>query len=268
MLAPIAPSVPVQPLLASAATPGSGAPVDAPAEFRARRPWLMGMALSLVPAVFTGMGFGLAAANGLDERAQTLGAAAGATLSALVGLLVMWRSRPSTIQFGFRSPRDLAKTWWLAPALVVPFVVLAATGVTVSGALVPGLVWLSLAAGLNEEIWFRGLVLAVFRPAGPRYAVVASSGLFGLLHLTNLLGGKSLGYAVLQLLFAVLFGVVVALLVVHTRSLWPAIGIHAAYDIAAYLGGDVLNTAAVVGLSVQCAILAGYAVVLWRRLPR
>lgn len=98
--------------------------------------------------------------------------------------------------------------------------------------------------------------------------MVASSGLFGLLHLTNLLGGKSLGYAVLQLLFAVLFGVVVALLVVHTRSLWPAIGIHAAYDIAAYLGGDVLNTAAVVGLSVQCAILAGYAVVLWRRLPR
>ena len=299
MLAPIAPSAPVQPLLASAATPGSGAPVDAPAEFRARRPWLVGRALSLVPAVFPGMGFGLAAANGLDERAQTLGAAAGATFSALVGLLVMWRSRPSTIQFGFRSPRDLAKTWWLAPALVVPFVVLAATGVTVSGALVPGLVWLSLAAGLNEEVWFRGLVLAVFRPAGPRYAVVASSGLFGLLHLTNLLGGKSLGYAVLQLLFAVLFGVVVALLVGGCGSATPSkfptallkgtVTIDGApvelatramqyssrpgEHVLDLFGGSgsafvVLNTAAVVGLSVQCAILAGYAVVLWRRLPR
>ncbi len=238
------------------------------AVLKPRRPWPTGVLLSLVPAVGTSLGFGAAAASGADERVQYLGGAAGATVSALVGLVVMWRARPNLAQFGFRAPRDLRGVLWLLPALLVPVVVLAATGVGVGGALVPGFAWLALAAGFNEEIWFRGIVLAAFRHLGARYAVLATSVLFGVLHLVNLLGGKSPLYAVLQLLFAALFGVVFALLTVHTRSLWPAIAIHALYDFTAYLGGDVLTTPALVGLAVQCAILAGYAVHLWRRLPR
>lgn len=147
-------------------------------------------------------------------------------------------------------------------------IVFAATGYGVDGALVPGFAWLAIAAGFNEEIWYRGLVLSLFRSRGTRPAIVVSSILFGVLHLVNLAGGKSVLYAVLQLGFAALFGFVCAELYAVTGSLWPAILWHLTYDFTAYIGGDALTSAALVGLVLQVALLGAYAGWLWRRLPR
>lgn len=233
-----------------------------------RHPWLTGIGLALVPVVLTAVGIAVGQVISAGTNAATLLAAAVVTVSAALGLALMVRLRPRLADFGWRRPQGVKAVAWFVPAALIPVIVLLATGVSVHVSLVPALVWLSVVVGVNEEVWFRGLLLALFRPAGARRAVVATAVLFGVLHLANLAGGATAGYAVLQLAFAALFGFVAAELAVLTDSLWPTILWHALYDLTSYLGGDALDARALVGLAVQVVVLGGYAAWLWRKLPR
>lgn len=127
---------------------------------------------------------------------------------------------------------------------------------------------LAIAVGVNEEVWFRGIALAVLRPHGARVAIVGTSLLFGILHLANLLAGESLAVAGLQLAFALLFGVVAAELAVRTGSLWPAIVWHAAWDFLNFAGGNSTSPLALSGIGVCCVLLLVYALMLWRGIGR
>jgi uncharacterized protein len=74
---------------------------------------------------------------------------------------------------------------------------------------------------LVEELIFRGFLLQRWSVKwGLRWGVIASSVLFGMLHLNNPLG-------------LTLFGLVMGLLYVRTRSLWVPIGCHALNNLAA-----------------------------------
>lgn len=80
---------------------------------------------------------------------------------------------------------------------------------------------LSLAAGLGEELLFRGLVLVVLAAAfGPVPALVGSSLLFGALHWITPL------YAA----YATLFGLYLGALFFFTDSLVVPVLVHAIYD--------------------------------------
>jgi membrane protease YdiL (CAAX protease family) len=218
--------------------------------------------------VFTAAGSAVAQVRGLGDLASYLTIAFAVSVSALIGLLIMWRTRPSLADFGLRRPRNAAGAlWWLPPVAVVVLVLLA-SGVTVPLAVVPGIVCLVVAVGLNEELFFRGIVFKALRRYGTGRAVLFSALIFGVMHLANVASGKTAGYLVLQVLFSMLFGIVTAELVAVTGSLWPGIVFHAAYDAVAYLGGDSNSTAAFASLAVQVAVLGAYALWLWRRLPR
>lgn len=232
-----------------------------------RASWLAAIGMGLVPVALTAVGFGAAQAAQASDRVTYLVTAAAVTVAAAIGLLVMRLAPPSLREFGFRAPVRVREALWLAPVAVGPVIVLVSAGWSAQAALVPGFVWLAAAAAVSEEVWFRGLVLSVLRPRGTRSAVVLQTVIFGVLHLANLAGGKSVTYAVLQLLFAALFGLVAAQLYAVTGSLWPAIGWHFAHDALSYLSGDELTTRSLVGLGVVVVILAGYAAYLWRRLP-
>ncbi len=234
-----------------------------------RRPWLRALIPALVPVLLTSVGFGYAQARHLDDRHTYLVAAAAVTAAAVLGLLRMARSRPTLASFGIRGPARGSgrRVLWFLPIALGPILVAASTGLSVDRALIPGFLWLAAAAAVSEEVWYRGLLMATLRPLGERTAIVGSAVIFGVLHLANLLGGASPTYAVLQLLFAALFGLVAALLVSHTGSLWPAIAWHFAHDAVTYLGGDALTATTLGVLAVECAVLTAYAVVLWRRLP-
>ena len=233
-----------------------------------RHPWLVAIGASLVPVVFTAGGFAVAQVRGLDDLGTYLTVASAVTVSALVGFLIMWRARPSLTDFGLRTPRNAAGVLWWAPPAAVVALVLLGSGVAVRLAVVPGIVWLTLAVGLNEELFYRGTVFKVMRRYGTCRAIAYSALIFGVLHLANLGNGSSAGYLVLQVVFSALFGFVTAELVAVTGSLWPGVAFHAAYDTVAYLGGDSSSTTAVVSLAVQVVLLGAYGWWLWRRLPR
>ena len=249
--------------LASAVHPTVG-----PKTWPTRRPWLVAIGYSLVPVAFTAAGSAVAQVRGMDELASYLTIALAVTVSAVVGLLIMWRTSPSLADFGLRRPHNAAGALWWVPPVAVVVLVLMGSGVTVPLAVVPGIACLVVAVGLNEELFFRGIVFKALRRYGTGRAVVFSALIFGVMHLANVASGKTAGYLVLQVLFSMLFGIVTAELVAVTDSLWPGILFHTAYNAVSYLGGDSNSTRAVISLAVQVGVLGGYAVWLWRRLPR
>ncbi len=84
---------------------------------------------------------------------------------------------------------------------------------------------ISLGPGIAEELFFRGMLLGSFRGEMPAWlAVVFSSLLFGLLHLDPLQGSG-----------AALIGAYLALVVITTGSVWPAIGAHALNNLSCAL---------------------------------
>ncbi|MEQ6898450.1 CPBP family intramembrane glutamic endopeptidase [Microbacterium sp. KR10-403] len=239
-----------------------------PASWPLRHRWPVAIAFALVPVVFTAAASATAELTGADDIGAALVIAAGAAVSALIGLGVMKVSPATLRRYGFRAAHRAAAAWWFAPLPITVLIVLLTQGVHLPVPTVAAYAVLTIAVAVNEEVWFRGIVLAVLRSAGVRGAVIGTSALFGVLHLANLAGGENPADAALQLVFAVLFGLVAALLVVLTGSLWPGILWHAAWDFTNYLGGNATTPAALIGIGLACALMLVYAIVLWPRAMR
>ena len=230
------------------------------------RRWAAAVGLALVPVVATAVGSAAGQVAGLGEVAAALVLAVVVAGSAVVGLLLLRSRRPgAAAPAGLGRPRRLAAVGWCAPLLLTVVVAAVTQPVRVSGPLLAAYAVLVVCVALNEEVWFRGVLLAVLRPSGLRAAVVGSTVLFAVLHLANLAGGQGATASVLQLVFAALFGLVAAEVAVVTRSLWPAIAWHALWDLASYAGGNPTTVTALTGLAVVCAVMLALALVLWRR---
>ncbi|EAE7309135.1 CPBP family intramembrane metalloprotease [Listeria monocytogenes] len=126
------------------------------------------------------------------------------------------------------------------------------------------LLFFTLFVGISEEVFFRGLILSKLKSENMNSAIMISSALFAVLHLTNLAGGVSVEYAILQLLFAFIFGIVTAQLTVITKSLVPAIIWHFSHDFISFLTGNELNAVTLVILVIQCVVLVIYSIYLHR----
>ena len=103
-------------------------------------------------------------------------------------------------------------------------------GALAGGWTLVGLVVLGgLVVPVAEELFFRGVVYSALRRYGPAVAVLGSAALFGLAH------GLSM-----VLVVAVLLGVVNAVLVERSGSIWPAVIVHATNNVLAFVAVAVL----------------------------
>jgi membrane protease YdiL (CAAX protease family) len=116
---------------------------------------------------------------------------------------------------------------------------------------------------LNEELFFRGVLLDVLRPLGWRSAVLWSAALFGASHLANLVAGASLPFTVMQVAATTAGGVALAAIRIRSGSLWPVLVVHVVLDVIAIstLTGPAVDSAIL--LPVLFAWLAAN-LVLWR----
>jgi len=236
-----------------------------PARWALRRPVLVVIAFALIPVLFTAAASAAAQIVDAGDATAALIIAAGAGISAAAGLAVVGVSPPTIRQYGLRAPVSGRAVLWFVPLPITIVVAIATQGVQVSTSVMLSYAVLTMLVAVNEEVWFRGIILAVLRPRGVRVAVIGSSVLFGVLHLANLAGGAEPAAAALQVLFAALFGVIAAELTVISGSLWPAIAWHAAWDFVNYLGGNAATGIALTGVGIACAVMLAYAVLLWRR---
>ena len=98
-----------------------------------------------------------------------------------------------------------------------------------------------VAAAFLEEVTFRGLVLRGMLRAwgttnrGVLKSILVSSLLFCSIHLFDILGGRPLLNVLLQSLGAIFLGVFLAVLVVKSKSIYPAVFFHAVYNLSAFL---------------------------------
>jgi hypothetical protein len=86
---------------------------------------------------------------------------------------------------------------------------------------------------LNEELFFRGVLLDVLKPFGWRRAVLWSSLAFGASHIANVVAGAYPPFVAMQIAATTAGGVALAAIRIRTGSLWPAMFVHLVIDLIA-----------------------------------
>ena len=86
---------------------------------------------------------------------------------------------------------------------------------------------------LNEELFYRGVMLPLLRPLGWRRAVLWSSLAFGASHLVNIVSGAYPPFVAMQVVATTAGGVALAAIRIRSGSLWPVLATHAALDVMA-----------------------------------
>jgi len=149
----------------------------------------------------------------------------------LVAVLRWWRPVGYTPASQWRDLR----LYWL-PVLLLAAPLVAGVRLPEAGGTVAMLLVAYSATAVFEETIWRGVMLHVLRPLGVWPAVLGSSVLFGLGHLSNsaLRGFSAL--ILLQAFGAAVQGIGLAALRLRTNTIWPLIAIHALHDIGLQLG--------------------------------
>lgn len=159
-------------------------------------------------------------------------ATAGLVLCGYVGLVRWWEKRRATELTRELAPRQLVSGAVLGLALcAIAVAVIAMFGMYHIDAFNGlGALWsvlgTSALAAVFEELLFRGVLLRILaEKLGNRWALGISSAVFGVSHLLN-------GHATLTstVAIAVEAGVLLGTVYLCTRSIWPAIGLHFAWN--------------------------------------
>lgn len=112
-----------------------------------------------------------------------------------------------------------------------------------------------LLVGLVEELVFRGFLFRAMYADSPRAAVIVSSLTFGIGHIVNLLNGAPPVATLLQILYATVFGFLFVVLLLESKSLFPAILTHSAVNATSVFtsaegGAENMNVIGALALTV------------------
>lgn len=184
----------------------------------------------------------------------------------LVTVWIMKKSKFSFQDFGFRNFKAEA---WIA-VIVVSELITFLNGIADKDGFSVQYVFILLlfviAVGFCEELIFRGLVFKYLSAKGLKVAIIGSSILFGIGHLTNLLSGQDFLMTLLQVTYAFLFGLVCAEIVAKTKSIIFPIVWHATHDFIAFLTDSEQNILSVSIYIFHCLVLMGLVIYFWRAL--
>ena len=153
------------------------------------------------------------------------------SLIAIVGLICVVVLKPPTITY-FRWP----KVSWMSGFFIVIALAFAAFDMSMGYDIkqplrvkIAGVITL-LSIGLAEEMISRVLVFGTLQRFGTRFAVLASSILFGLMHINVYLPDWSTWDAYWHVMMATGFGLLTCAIFIATRSYWVVVIFHALSD--------------------------------------
>jgi membrane protease YdiL (CAAX protease family) len=235
--------------------------------FSQKHPYLASVLAALLCIFLTAIGSAIPQILELGTDISLIIMTASVALSAVVGLIIMNESRFSFFEYGFRSfeKSSLSKVWWLIPLLLVEIVQIIAYGFSTEVTLVKYIILLLfvIAVGINEEIYFRGIILKFMGIKGVKRAIFWSALIFGVGHLSIAFSKANIIYVLLVILFAFFVGLVLAQIVSTTKSLWIVIVWHASHNYISEITGDSLDLKAIIVLAVQLVILLIYTIGIW-----
>lgn len=116
-----------------------------------------------------------------------------------------------------------------------------------------------------EETVFRGIMLRMLVGKGPLTAVWVSSLLFSITHALQLLGGQSLEDTVIQIIYALLVGLVLSLLILNGQSIILTILFHGLNNFFNFMGNE---ESPLVYAYIIIIVLFIYMLLLWKRVKK
>ncbi|MGN4126061.1 CPBP family intramembrane glutamic endopeptidase [Lysinibacillus sphaericus] len=116
-----------------------------------------------------------------------------------------------------------------------------------------------------EETVFRGMMLRILLAKGTTTAVWISSILFGVTHSLQLIGGQSVEDTIVQIIYALLVGLVLSLLILDGQSIIMTMLFHGFNNFFNFMGNEEssMYTAYVIML-----VLVVYMLFLWKRVKK
>lgn len=151
---------------------------------------------------------------------------------------------------GFRSLYTIpAGNWIYYSPLIVILITISFKGFRdISASEILYFVFFTLLVAFVEESIYRGLVFKILLPKGALTAVITSSILFSITHLLNALSGTDMTQILLQLAYALLIGLVLALLMLKNNNILPLIFFHFIHNLIQFVGND--NTSEYMGIDL------------------
>ena len=120
-----------------------------------------------------------------------------------------------------------------------------------------------------EELLFRGMLFKTIEErSGGKAAVIISGITFGFGHIVNLFNGYTGVSQIIQIVVAVLIGIVLSLLYIRTKSIVPGMVFHTLFNTASALSTEVEPLYDYIAVGVIIAIGAAYLFYLLRGISR
>lgn len=224
------------------------------------------LALTMVISFFSAIGIALK----MNENGVILCQIAAFLICGVVSFLYMKKKEPTLKQFGFKKVKPSKRlVGFMVLTICIQPVVL---GINFNLSLSTlGLILIQmLFVGFVEETFFRGIIFYSLRNKEPKVFIAFSSVVFGLLHLASSLNpDTAFILVILQIINALLLGLIFALIYYSNQSIYTVIIFHTLFNIfasIANISSIEKNIVAVVLLSICYSLfLVYYRTILSRK---
>lgn len=188
-------------------------------------------------------------------------------LSIAVPVIFMWITKIKPAQIGFTGmEKGSIKTVLYFIPVIAAKIGFLFYGINHDIHTIMALAFFTIAIGLSEELYFRGIILRKLRACFTiKQTVILSSLLFAVVHASQAFSGVGIIIVTLTIINALMFGIVASEIVMLTKSIVPVIVWHTLYDFINWIV-LVKETTEVILIIIQSIIMVIYAYYLWTKL--
>ena len=189
-------------------------------------------------------------------------------LSISVPAIFMWITNMKPAQIGFIGiEKASVKTVLYFVPVIVAKIGFFFYGINHDIHTIMALAFFTIAIGLSEELYFRGIILRKLRTCFTiKQTVILSSVFFAAVHASQAFSGAGIFMVALTIINALLFGIVASEIVMLTKSIISVIIWHMLYDFINWIT-LIQGTIEIVLIIIQSVIMVVYAYYLWTKLP-
>ncbi len=189
-------------------------------------------------------------------------------LSISVPAISMWITNMKPAQIGFIGiEKSSVKTVLYFVPVIAAKIGFLFYGINHDIHTIMALAFFTIAIGLSEELYFRGIILRKLRTCFTiKQTVILSSVFFAAVHASQAFSGAGIFMVALTMINALLFGIVASEIVMLTKSIIPVIIWHMLYDFINWIA-LIQGTIEIVLIITQSVIMITYAIYLWTKLP-
>jgi membrane protease YdiL (CAAX protease family) len=238
---------------------------------KAKHPIILSILMALVPvALLTAAGVVIVVTSADDAEAVIIDSIA-VLFSIAIGFISIKKLNFNLTQLGFRrvNAGGIRRAYGFIPIICAELIAIVAMPITLkSGTVIVLYIAFTCFVGINEELYFRGLIFSVLRRIGDKKAILISALIFACGHAATALSGANPAYVSAQIAFAFLFGVVTTEILLLSGSIIPIMVWHFLHDLICYITGNRFDSRALVILAAQIAILVVFALIYWREIGR